>query len=128
MTISGHISYAYNLTTKVMISTRFSGWKHSTIINPAAKDPLKKVVAMETVTNCFWFKSTSSRYQGIFYMLITHELKLWFRRHFQDGNTTPLSIQQQNIVSRKLLLWKSYLIVSGLNQCPEDIRAYFICL
>ena len=36
-----------------MISTRFSGWKHSTIINLAAKDPLKKVVAMETVTNCF---------------------------------------------------------------------------
>ena len=32
-----------------MISTKFSEWKHSTIINLAAKDRFKKVVAMETV-------------------------------------------------------------------------------
>ena len=58
-----------------MISTKFLGWNHSTIINLPAKDPLKKAVAIETVTNRFWFKSTSLRYQGIFYMPITRDLK-----------------------------------------------------
>ena len=67
-----------------------SGINHSTIINLPAKDRLKKVAAIETATDCFWFKSTSSRYQGIFYMLTTRELKPWFRRHFQVGSTTPL--------------------------------------
>ena len=57
--ISGRISYAYNSTTKVMIPSKFSGLKHPTIINPAAKYRFKKSVPMETVTNCFWFKSTS---------------------------------------------------------------------
>ena len=88
--ISGHISYAYNSTTKVIIFTKFSGWRHSTITNPAAKDRFKKVVAMETVTNCFFFKSTSSRYQAIFHMLITRELKSQLRQNFQDGSTPPL--------------------------------------
>ena len=43
-----------------MISIKFSEWNHLAIINLPAKDRLKKVVAIETVTNCFWFKSTSS--------------------------------------------------------------------
>ena len=56
----------------------------------SSKKCLLEVVAMETVTNCFWFKSTSSRYKGIFHMLITRQLKSWFRRNFQDGSTPPL--------------------------------------
>ena len=50
-----------------MTFTKFLGWKHSTNINPVTENDLPEVVAVETVINCFWFKSTSSRYQGIFH-------------------------------------------------------------
>ena len=51
-----------------MTFTKFSGSKHSTIINAVTENDLPEAVDVETVTNCFWFKSTSSRYQGIFHL------------------------------------------------------------
>ena len=58
-----------------MTFTKFSGWKHSTIINPVTENGLPEVVTVETVTNCFWFKSASSQRQGIFHIYITRSRK-----------------------------------------------------
>ena len=51
-----------------MTFTKFSGWKHSTIIIPVRENDLPEVVGVETVTKCFWLKSTLSQYQGIFHI------------------------------------------------------------
>ena len=56
-----------------MTFTKFSGWKHSTIINPVTENDIPEIVAVETVTNCFWFKSMSSRYPGHISYIITFQ-------------------------------------------------------
>ena len=63
------------LITRSTIFTKRSGLKHSTIVKLVAKNRLLEVVAMETVINCFWFKSTSGQYEFVFDMLITQKLE-----------------------------------------------------
>ena len=105
ITISGHISYAYNSRTKVMISTKFSGWNHSNIINLAAKDGFKKIVAIETVTNCFWCKSMSWQYERVLDMLITQKIEAWLSRNFSGWkHSTIINLVTENILPEAVAL------------------------